>query len=532
MYRLLLVDDEEEIRRGIAESIDWNSWGYTIVGEASDGEEAIELISKTAPDVILSDIRMPGMDGVVLMKHIYQNHPEIKLVVLSGYSDYAYMKESIQSGVVTYLLKPTDIKEFEKAFKQIYKRLEQEKQIKIEQERQTLLAQKGDSYLASKNYSRYLFADTLPQDNESGFFGGKTAQEYFNGSRVGIAGMPFSADYFTFISAKNKAWLKEQAAELLQKELDASGACRGTVFINGQNIITFFAWGEEPALCTVFESAFGSIQKSLGIDVVFGISPPVKHCNEIPCAYLSARGALNKPDKGISFCTALPCNKSKLPFNPGFPEEAEITGCLLEKNYKKLWHITQEFYKPFFGLESPDYHEIDFAIIKYLLLLADSARHAGFDLLAIAENGNARFDTVHTLESLTAKQYFVRYIISLVEKAALQKPVNSSNEKLLHKIRVYIDENYCSEQLSLELVADAVQKNPAYVSRFFKESYGMNFSEYVRKKRMEEALRLLRDEHTKIYETAQRVGYVDVSSFMKAFKKHYGVTPSEYQVLG
>ena len=127
MYRLLIVDDEEDIRNGMSRGIPWKEWGFTVVGIAENGEEAVFLTEKEKPDVVLSDIRMPKMDGVELMQYLNDNLPEIKIVILSGYNDLEYLNMAIKNQVTEYMLKPTDIDEFEQLFRKIRKNLDEEK---------------------------------------------------------------------------------------------------------------------------------------------------------------------------------------------------------------------------------------------------------------------------------------------------------------------------------------------------------------------------------------------------------------------
>ncbi len=127
MYRLLIVDDEEDIRNGMSRGIPWKEWGFTVVGIAENGEEAVFLTEKEKPDVVLSDIRMPKMDGVELMQYLHDNLPEIKIVILSGYNDLEYLNMAIKNQVTEYMLKPTDIEEFEQLFRKIRKNLDEEK---------------------------------------------------------------------------------------------------------------------------------------------------------------------------------------------------------------------------------------------------------------------------------------------------------------------------------------------------------------------------------------------------------------------
>lgn len=126
MYQLLIVDDEEDIRRGIAKGIPWQEWGFEVMGQAENGEEAVRLVGEKQPDVVLSDIRMPKMDGIELMQYLHKNNPRIKIIILSGYNDVEYLNMAIRSQVTEYLLKPTDIDEFEALFHRLKASLDEE----------------------------------------------------------------------------------------------------------------------------------------------------------------------------------------------------------------------------------------------------------------------------------------------------------------------------------------------------------------------------------------------------------------------
>lgn len=127
MYRLMIVDDEENIRRGMARGIPWNELGFEVVAQAEDGEDAVRQLEQARPDVVLSDIRMPKMDGVELMQYLYEHHPDIKIIILSGYNDVEYLNMAIKNRVTEYLLKPTDIDEFSALFERLRQTLDDER---------------------------------------------------------------------------------------------------------------------------------------------------------------------------------------------------------------------------------------------------------------------------------------------------------------------------------------------------------------------------------------------------------------------
>ena len=106
LYRIILVDDEEEVRKSIIRKIDWTAVGFAVVGDAENGEDALEKIENLEPDVVLTDIRMPYMDGLTLAERIRQKYPSMKIVIFSGYDDFEYAKQAIKLNVTEYILKP------------------------------------------------------------------------------------------------------------------------------------------------------------------------------------------------------------------------------------------------------------------------------------------------------------------------------------------------------------------------------------------------------------------------------------------
>jgi YesN/AraC family two-component response regulator len=150
LFSLFVVDDENETRRGIVENVDWNCLGFTVVGEAANGEEAVQKMGTLVPDVILSDIRMPGMDGVALMRYIHENLPQTKVVVLSGRKDFACLEAAINAGVFAYLLKPANKDLFEETFFRLHEKLEERRNEQRKRQRLEDLVKESPAYIREK----------------------------------------------------------------------------------------------------------------------------------------------------------------------------------------------------------------------------------------------------------------------------------------------------------------------------------------------------------------------------------------------
>ena len=155
LYRIILVDDEEEVRKSIIRKIKWEETGFLVAGDAENGEDALEKIELLEPDLILTDIRMPYMDGLTLAERVRQKYPSMKIVIFSGYDDFEYAKQAIKLNVTEYILKPVNVEELTAILQKIKANLDQE----IEQKRNVNLLR--ENYIKSLPILREQFLNEL-----------------------------------------------------------------------------------------------------------------------------------------------------------------------------------------------------------------------------------------------------------------------------------------------------------------------------------------------------------------------------------
>ena len=146
LYKIMLVDDEEEVRKSIINKIDWADAGFEVIGDAENGKDALEKIEQNEPDVVLTDIKMPYMDGLTMAETIRQLYPSVKIVIFSGFDEFEYAKKAIKLNVIEYILKPVNVEELTAILKKIKKNLDEE----IEQKRNVNLLR--ESYQKSADY--------------------------------------------------------------------------------------------------------------------------------------------------------------------------------------------------------------------------------------------------------------------------------------------------------------------------------------------------------------------------------------------
>jgi YesN/AraC family two-component response regulator len=150
LYSLFVVDVDEAGRKKIIRSVDWDRLGFTIAGEASSGDEAVQGMTTVVPDVILTDVQLPGNDGIELLQYVHANLPETKVVVLSGCSDFAYMEAAIKNRVSAYLLKPASMELLEETFSSLHKRLDERREYLSEKRKLEEMVKESPSYLREK----------------------------------------------------------------------------------------------------------------------------------------------------------------------------------------------------------------------------------------------------------------------------------------------------------------------------------------------------------------------------------------------
>lgn len=159
LYSILLADDEEEVRKGIIRKIDWENLGFQVVGDAENGEEALEKIEQLKPDVVMTDIRMPYMDGLTLAKRIRQKYPSTRILIFSGYDDFEYAQQAIKLNVTEYILKPVNVEELTEILNRVRENLNEE----IEQRRN--IRRIRESYQNSLPILKELFLNDLVKGN-------------------------------------------------------------------------------------------------------------------------------------------------------------------------------------------------------------------------------------------------------------------------------------------------------------------------------------------------------------------------------
>lgn len=528
MYKLLVVEDEKSIAYGIANSIEWETWGFEINGVCGNGIEALEQIKKDKPHVVLSDIRMPEMDGIELMQHLSRHYPEIKIIILSGYNDFEYLQMSIKNQVMEYLLKPTDLDEFEVTFRKIKGRLDEEKKKELEERELKSVYEESKSLKLRKKYN--LLIKGYGYDDE------EMEEEFFRQGENWLGVMVIHLEG-SGGEDKNAVYQDQIKVEKILNEKVPKEWIDGTFIWNFEEKITgILSSKEEPLeqdLQPYVRDLSEIVFKETGIRIYAGISSFYTDFHMLPQCYEQAKCCASQKiySEGKNLVTfykeiqEADFDYYAISFDPG-----RILKEIMEQQEKNIENALDEIFSEFKGKVVLDYDYIDRLSLELLFNLSRELLRCGVQLEKVMKAMDCTYTSIYSLKSLKEKKEFLSRILKEASKeTARMKGEWKSRSSLAMKIREIVNEEFDSNQISLEYVGAKVHKNTAYISKIFKNEFGCNFSDYIITKRLEKSRKLLEDPARKIYEISDELGWADVSNYIKLFKKKYGISPKEYR---
>jgi two-component system response regulator YesN len=522
--KMLIVDDEKIIRRGIAGGYDWAALGITAVLEARDGTEAMELALKHRPQIIISDICIPKRTGLEFSRAALKEVPDTQIILLSGYDEFQYAREAVQIGAIEYLLKPATIEQIVGAVEKAIANIN----IKMKKK---LIEEQLENY-------KPVMRDKLLNDLIEGNVSEARLDDYisFNLPRRDLVILVFSIDTFDNFDGwqyqRDYRLLKYGIMNIIDELLTKSHG--GAVFDDRrEQIVVLFHTEAEPGNQKEAAAAFGrectdSINASLGVTVTVGISNICRDISRVSVPYQQALQA-------IRHRIVIGRNKiiriddiTHIDNNHFYPEniEEKLFAAVDENDKDGAARYIGELLGNFKNSDvyTPDY--IRTVCIGLLFIL--QRKLADLDY-AEKNEGNkpaywsrelSRTETLSEMESFMVKEF--RGAIDNI----ILKLFNGSKGVVL-KAKKYIDDNL-GGNVSLTAVAGHVYLSNSYFANLFKQEQGETFSDYLSKLKIETAKRLLRNTEFKIYEIAEKIGF-DLGYFSQFFKYHTGMAPSDYR---
>ncbi len=533
MFKVFLVEDEIVVREGIRKNILWEQYGFHYAGDAPDGELALPLIRQIKPDLLITDIKMPFMDGLALIELVRRELPKTKIIIISGHDDFSYAQQAISMGVEQYLLKPIIKGKMVEILKALYKKMAEE------QRQQEYLERFHREVREYEMFSRRRFFEQIVTGGLSVLEISETAKTL----DIDVNAPFYNIVLFTLSSAGYDGSTPERYTDALAVVQDEIRH-----FITGNTELILFSWnvttyavlvkGGQKDITQRTDDCISNIQSCCamaGSDVNWHIAcgTPVSRLSTIPACFEEASRILSYRHLCPQEHILTEASISDLRKRAGHGTDADRIGIAQERIYSFLSNGSVEDIDRYINqlLQSAEGEAVSLPVFcRYLTMTVYLAAVEYMDSIG------SRTDSVWSLElrpndSISTSGEVRHYLRQVMRQAIELRDSESKKQQsdLMNRAIEYIDRHYHEESISLDRVAQKVNISPNYFSAIFSQEVGLTFIEYLTGKRIDEAKHMLRQTDKRSGEIAFAVGYKDPHYFSFVFKKVTGCTPSEYR---
>ena len=530
-YRVIVVDDEEEIREGIIRKIDWNALGYEVVGSAENGVEALELAEHLHPDVIMTDIKMSFMDGLQLCQHIAEKMPSVKMIIFSGFDDFEYAQRAIKLNVTEYLLKPVNAQELTQTLQKLKCQLDQE------------LADQRDIEKLRRNYQESL--PVLREQFLVGLLEGRVPQQRVQ-AQAEMFQLHLAAKYWTVAlvhaegdsaQALADATPLRSAQELVPLSVAKTVGeilgrfCHFTSFLYMDIVILadFQSDNDVTSLITGLNEVCKSASRVLGGDISAGVGGLCTDLNEISRSYQQAQSALDYSaimgeGRAIYIKDVEPDTSVQLQF--GEQEERALINAIKLGGEEEITKVVNELFSRFEAQLIP-VGQYQVYLVELVTALLRVVRTYELNTDEVFGEEFNYFTTIFSHSPSKIRQWLIEACTRI--SAQVKRERLDSTKLLARNAKQYIEEHYMDPEISVEKLCAVLHVSPAYFSTVFKRETEMSFVSYLTEVRLQHALSLLNTTDDKTYVIAGKVGYTEPNYFSYVFKKRFGVSPSKYR---
>lgn len=522
MYSVFIVDDEGIVREGIRNKIDWENTDFSVAGEAADGEIALSMIQDIKPDILITDIKMPFMDGLELAKMVKKSQPWVRIIILSGHDEFEYAKKAISLGIDDYLLKPFTSEEVISSLKKSATLIDKERQqlsfmteMKKELKTKEKLVQK--EFLTNLVYGSINSSDIMQKSQELG---------------IDL----FSRYYKIFISKIETA---NSGAESLLKiasqiEAYASGWNQViTFFLHANRFVCIFKSNSqkeiEENVYSIAEAIEHVVKLNEGCSVITAIGKTVEHLSMISDSYEDAHKIIEASNfanqNRIISSDDLQLNGNEL---LELKENDPLVDRLKYAGKNDISAIIEE--TMVLINKNPGQFQVfaSYILVDLIFAVSKLVENLGGDIKNIKPEILQRSFVDDAVQDETNFKDKVENILKFALEFRDSKMAGRYGDVIL-KAKKYIDKNYADQNTSLTTVADVVCLSPNHFSTIFSQECKTTFIEYLTNVRIENAKRLIKESDMKGYDIAYECGFSDPHYFSYIFKKNTGLSPREFK---
>lgn len=517
MYRAIVIDDEPKVTRGLTKLIPQLDSDWTVVGQARNGFEGIQLVEREMPDLVITDIRMPRMNGLDMLISL-GNYP-IYIVILSGYGYFEYAQTAIKFGAFDFLLKPMKSEQI----LDVLTRIKEIKKIKTQQAHEPVLI---EDY--SMEWKEWLLDSPLTQTVPAKL--GELILLDEKPVRIFLVEIDSLDELVTEDQWGDRKLVKFAVRNVLKDIMDSVTNTECTfIFQDGAQLLYLFKGDcSEKYVKRCASQMIDLVNQYIKLSISIGISNVFDHINNIPAFYRQAGEAIqNKWIQGLgSVCVYSELQMDDI-LSVGYPlykEESIVIAIRHCQAAEAANHL-----KEFIALITSDPMTYRLFRRSYLQLSAAVIRvlyeYKIYDLV-LKELPNI-YDLLEENSSIEYMHSIMRELIhASIEAIGWTKM--RKNRHISENAIQYIHDHYMKD-ISLDEVAGKVNMSSNYFSTFFKQEEGITFVEYLTRLRIDKAKTMMSNDQLRLYEISEMVGYQDVKYFSRVFKRNVGVTPVEYR---
>ncbi len=515
---VILVDDENDVRERIVSKIN-QSDEFEVIADASNGYDALDLIESLKPDVVITDIKMPFIDGIELIKEIRKNYPTIKVGIISGYDEFHYAKEAIDLNVISYLTKPITQEDVFEFLNRIKVSLEKDRIISEDLTNMKKHFDESKEIVINNTFRTLLTTPNIEDIHKLENYGVNTSSEYI------IATLELSEKLSGIEFEKKLSTLRRQATSIFDEEhiayrVSLSGVLVYIIEVRGD---TF-----KRDIDTTFYKVVKSAEVFMGTEVFIGVSNRLSD-------FMNLLEAFDESEQARSYHRFV--DSGNIVYFNELVEKEHVNLTLTDLQIQSLQYAfkfctneellkTLNEVKSNISLGKDKINSLQLVTINLASIIIRHAGLANVDLKSIGY-GNL-MDQMVAILSVDDLFDFVGNAILKIRETNIQSKINKS-EQILNNALYFIKVNFSSVDLSMEVVCEAVGVSVSYLSMLFKRDKKTSFNKYLVNLRMTKAKELLLMTDLKVVDVAGKCGYNEVYYFSYSFKKFTGMSPKEFR---
>ncbi|RED64005.1 response regulator [Cohnella lupini] len=532
MYKVIIVDDEAVVRIGLKNTIDWGAHGFELIGDYANGREAWEAVEQHRPELVISDISMPFMDGLELAGLIAAQYPYIKTIILTGFDEFEYAQQAIRLKVSDFILKPITAQEIRLLLDRV--RTEMDEDTKHREDLGRLNSQLKQSLpLLQERFLERLVAVGLGKAEIAERFA------YFGMSQAGplhlvmVVDIDDFGDRELFSYEHDAEFLRFAAFDIFKETLEPDNAL---LFRTREERMVAILSGQENESLLI-EQAFSlaekvryHIEKYLKFTVTIGIGRACAHIELLPDSYKGALSVLDYrfllgKNRVLSIIDME--GKPTSPLPPNLDWDRKLASAVKTGSIQEAFQLIENGISELKSSMAP-IEACFLQMQKVVLSLMNSIQELVVHDQEVSFNRQMRLMDVYGFKTLDEIEGWLKDVVRSVMSTIADNRSHLTNMQI-HRAVEYIETNYSNDKMSLQDLCRHVLMSTSYFSLVFKQHTGETFIEYLTAVRITKAKELLHNTTLKFYEIAEQVGYKDPNYFSILFKKHTGTTPKDYR---